>query len=113
MAEGKGVHREVESKGSLRQSAGLTNRNCKGGSHTWMRRRKDSKSSTCTQGVAVYAAGIRGKGGAHYPGRSAGEVRGRDWVEIVWHPRESRRRTDKTKVDLSACRTATRIERCG
>jgi len=26
--KGKGVHREVESEGSLRQTLGLTNRNC-------------------------------------------------------------------------------------
>ena len=31
LAEGKGVHREVESEGSLRQSAGPTNRNRIGG----------------------------------------------------------------------------------
>jgi len=28
LAEGKGVHREVESEGSRRQIPGLTNRNC-------------------------------------------------------------------------------------
>jgi hypothetical protein len=36
-----------------------------------MRRPISSKSDTCTESVAVYAAGISVKVGAHYPGRSA------------------------------------------
>jgi hypothetical protein len=35
-----------------------------------MRRQISSKSDTCTEGMAVYAAGISVKVGAHYPGRS-------------------------------------------
>jgi hypothetical protein len=35
-----------------------------------MRRPISSKSDTCTESVAVDAAGISGKVGAHYPGRS-------------------------------------------
>ena len=35
-----------------------------------MRRRISLKSNTCTEGVDVYTAGISGKVGAHYPGRS-------------------------------------------
>jgi hypothetical protein len=78
-----------------------------------MRRRISSKSSTCTEGVAVYAAGISGKVGAHYPGRSAGDAGGRDRVEILWHRRETSRKTEKTKIDLRSSQKATRIERCG
>jgi hypothetical protein len=36
-----------------------------------MRRPISSKSDTCTESMAVYAAGISVKVGAHYPGRSA------------------------------------------
>jgi hypothetical protein len=36
-----------------------------------MRRQLSSKSDTCTESMAVYAAGISVKVGAHYPGRSA------------------------------------------
>lgn len=71
------------------------------------------KSNTCTEGVVVDAAGISGKVGVHYPGRSVGDAGDRDKVEILWHRRETRRRTEKTKIDLRACRKATRIERCG
>ncbi len=35
-----------------------------------MKRQISSKSDTCTEGMAVYAAGISVKVGAHYPGRS-------------------------------------------
>lgn len=35
-----------------------------------MRRPIDSKSDTCTEGVHVDVADIRGKVNAHYPGRS-------------------------------------------
>jgi len=34
-----------------------------------MRRQLTSKSSTCAEGMDVYAAGISVKVGAHYPGR--------------------------------------------
>ena len=78
-----------------------------------MRGRISSKSSTCTEGVAVDAAGISGKVGAHYPGRSVGEAGGRDQVEILWHRRETSRKTEKTNIDLRSCQKATRIERCG
>jgi hypothetical protein len=37
----------------------------------WMRRQRSSKSDTCTESFDVYAAGISGKVGAQYPGRSA------------------------------------------
>lgn len=36
-----------------------------------MRGRESSKSNTCPDGAGVDAAGISGKVGAHYPGRSA------------------------------------------
>jgi len=74
----------------------------------------NSKSSTCTEGAVVDAAGISGKVGAHYPGRSVGNaVKARDRVEILWHRRETRRRTEKTNFDLPPGPKATRIERCG
>jgi len=37
---------------------GLTNRNCIEGGYTWTRGPLNSKSSTCTEGVAVDAAGL-------------------------------------------------------
>ena len=43
----------------------------------------NSKSGTCTEGVVVDAAGISGKVGVHYPGRSvsnAGSGYGQDMV---------------------------------
>jgi hypothetical protein len=58
-------------------------RNCMEGGHTWTRGQIDSKSATCTEGVAGYAAGISGKVGTHYPGRSVGEDGDRDRVEIL------------------------------
>jgi hypothetical protein len=78
-----------------------------------MRGRISSKSGTCTERVAVYAAGISGKVGAHYPGRSVGKAGGRDKVEILRHRRETSQPTEKTKVDLSSCQKATHTERCG
>ena len=48
-----------------------------------MRRQIDSKSGTCTEGVAVDAAGISGKVGAHYPGISVGSARDRDRVQNI------------------------------
>ena len=41
-----------------------------------MRRQISSKSNTCTEGMDVYAAGIRVKVDAHYPGRTAGVPNG-------------------------------------
>jgi hypothetical protein len=78
-----------------------------------MRWHISSKSSTCTEGVAVDAAGISGKVGAHYPGRSVGEAGDRDRVEILWHRRETRRKTENTNIDLRVCQKATRVERRG
>jgi len=78
-----------------------------------MRRPINSKSSTCMEGVVVYAAGISGKVGAHYPGRSVGDAGGKDTVEILWHRRETSRKTEKTNFYLRACRKATHTERCG
>ena len=93
----------MESEGSRRQSAGLTNRNRIGGNHTWMRRQISSKSCTCTEGVGVDAAGISVEVGAHYPGRSVGEAGGGDMVEILWHRREtSRKRRRQTSTYVSA-----------
>ena len=46
LANSKGVHREVESEGSSRQTFGLTNRNCIRGSHNRTKLPKKSKSHT-------------------------------------------------------------------
>jgi hypothetical protein len=59
----------MESEGSRRQSAGLTNRNRIRGESSGMRRHISSKSDTCTEAMVVYAAGISVKECAHYPGR--------------------------------------------
>lgn len=53
------------------------------------------------------------EGGAHYPGRSVGDAGGKDTVEILWHRRETSRKTEKTNFYLRACRKATHTERCG
>ena len=61
-----------------------------------MRRPISSKSDTCTESMAVYAAGISVKVGAHYPGRSAdlpcatGIVRCRDGLAEVSSGHNSR-----------------------
>ncbi len=66
-----------------------------------MRRQLSSKSDTCTEGMAVYAAGISVKVGAHYPGRSVrlpcarGVARRFDgWAEVS---RGHSRSADRTK----------------
>jgi hypothetical protein len=48
-----------------------------------MRRQISSKSCTCPEGMSVDAAGISGKVGAHYPGRSDGLPRATG-VERPW-----------------------------
>ena len=48
-----------------------------------MRGRKSSKSDTCPEGVVVDVAGISGKVGAHYPGRSASLPRATG-IERCW-----------------------------
>ena len=68
-----------------------------------MRRQVSSKSNTCTEGVGVDAAGISVKVGMDYPVRSAGEAGSGDRVEILWHRRETSRRTEKTNIDLRSC----------
>ena len=63
-----------------------------------MRRQISSKSGTCTEGLHVDGAGISGKVGAHYPGRSVnllyatGAERCRDGLAEVsrWHSRFTR-----------------------
>ena len=86
---GKGVHREEESEGSRRQSAGLTNRN-RMRQPRWMRGQIDSKSDTCTENVEVDAAGISVKASAHYPGRSVDLPKG-------YHRREAERRVNRSQ----------------
>ena len=46
IANSKGVHRELESEGSLRQTSGLTNRNLIQGWWAWMRLPNKSKSDS-------------------------------------------------------------------
>jgi hypothetical protein len=71
LAEGKGVRREAESEGSLRQNAAPMNKNRIGGTETEMRRPTALKSDTYTDGLYVYAAVISVEVRVHYPGRSA------------------------------------------
>jgi hypothetical protein len=58
LAEGKGVRREAESEGSLRQNVAPMNKNRIGGRETEMRRPTALKSDTYTDGLYVYAAEI-------------------------------------------------------
>ncbi|HQA50398.1 MAG TPA: hypothetical protein PLT89_06815, partial [Syntrophomonadaceae bacterium] len=46
IAKGKGVHREVESEGSRRQTSGLTNRNHIEGIASWVRLQDKLKPKT-------------------------------------------------------------------
>ena len=71
LAEGKGVRREAESEGSLRQNVAPMNKNRIGGTETEMRRPTALKSDTYTDGLYVYAAVISVEVRVHYPGRSA------------------------------------------
>jgi len=48
-----------------------------------MRRQLSLKSDTCTEDMDVDAAGISGKVGAHYPGRSVSLPRATD-IERCW-----------------------------
>ena len=66
LAEGKGAHREVGSEGSLRTLAftakhWLDEQEPHTRQQRGMRRRNSSKSNTCTERAAVYAASISGK----------------------------------------------------
>ena len=71
LAEGKGVRREAESEGSLRQNVAPMNKNRIGGTEIEMRRPTALKSDTYTDGLYVYAAVISVEVRVHYPGRSA------------------------------------------
>ena len=60
LAEGKGVHREVESEGSWRQNAALMNK--KRIRRTWrISRPMTTKSNTLTETTGVDPTGISGK----------------------------------------------------
>ena len=61
IAKGKGVHREVESKGSRRQKPGLTDRNRIQGLCIWERLPKKLKPHSHSEYTWVNAAGIRRK----------------------------------------------------
>lgn len=54
----KGCHREVGSEGSGRQTPGPRYTKRIGGTHSWARRRQDSKPDSHPEGVGVYATGI-------------------------------------------------------
>jgi len=54
-----------------------------------MRRQISLKSNTCTESAHVDAAGISGKVGAHYPGRS---------VDLPWATGAERRREGLAEV---------------
>ncbi|MCE5331148.1 MAG: hypothetical protein LLF95_03290 [Bacteroidales bacterium] len=73
LAKGKGVHREVESEGSRRQTSGLTNRNhirhCKPGKVA-----KQTEAPNYPEAYGVYVAGRWKERLRSYPGRSHGRV---------------------------------------
>ena len=60
LAEGKGVHREMESEGSRKQNAALMNKNRIRRTRR-MSRPMTTKSNTLTESVGVDSAGISGK----------------------------------------------------
>ena len=66
-----------------------------------MRSHVSSKSDTCTEGAGVNAAGIRGKVGAHYPGRS---------VNLPCATGVARRRDGLAEVSRGHSRFADRTE---
>ncbi|OXE95233.1 hypothetical protein B0A63_24980 [Flavobacterium johnsoniae UW101] len=61
LAECKGVHREVESEGSSRQTLGLTNRNYIQGQKCWIRLLYKPKSQTVREHYGKYSRQMRGK----------------------------------------------------
>jgi len=66
-----------------------------------MRRPISSKSSSCTEDVAVYAAGISVKVGVHYPGRS---------VDLPCATAVERRRDGSAEVSRRHSRSIDRTE---
>ena len=77
IANGKGVHREVESEGSRRQTSGLTDRNLIQGRRPWMKLQMELKSDNYPRTVTVNQAGIRWKEYVHNWGGLAGEPSGK------------------------------------
>jgi hypothetical protein len=71
LAEGKGVRREAESEGSLRQNVAPMNKNRIRGTEIEVRRPTALKSDTYTDGLCVYAAVISVEVRVYCPGRSA------------------------------------------
>jgi hypothetical protein len=68
LAEGKGVRREAESEGSLRQNVAPMNKNRIRVTEIEMRRPTALKSDTYTDGPYVYAAVISVEVRVYYPG---------------------------------------------
>lgn len=66
-----------------------------------MRRQRASKSDTCTESLDVYAAGISGKVGAQYPGRS---------VILPCASAAERRRDEMAEVSRGHSRSGDRTE---
>ena len=73
IAKGKGVGREAESKGSRRQTSGLTNRNHIRQS-LWVRLPYKSKPNSCTETGIVDVADRWRERLRSYPGRSHGRA---------------------------------------
>jgi len=71
LAKSKGVHREVESEGSWRQSPDLTNRNRIEGHLGWVSLQNKTKPDRCPERQGVNAAGTWDEGLRSYLGRSA------------------------------------------
>ena len=73
LAKGKGVHREVESEGSRRQSSGLRNTNSIR-HEAWDETALQVKVQKLHGHASVNAAGIWNEGEVSYRGRSHGRV---------------------------------------
>ena len=67
-----------------------------------MRGQISSKSSTCTEGCAVYVAGISAKVCAQYPGRSA--ILHRKFL-VLFSPRGGEKRWQKSAESIVECST--------
>ena len=72
-AESKGVHREVESEGSLRQTSDPTYRNLIPRLWEWISLLTKTKSHNCSETLGVNQAGIRWKEYVHNWGGLKGE----------------------------------------
>jgi len=96
IAKGKGVHREVKSEGSRRQSSGLTNRNRIEGRKQEVRLQQKLKPNNCTELFSVNAADIRVKECVSTRGGLAGgEIRSNNELQEVSRSHSTREKSGK------------------